>query len=91
MSQLRDDDNIEQDSSVPDVKDSTKAPRRNSQKTLTKPILDDEVIEEKSFSERWKTNRFWLVRGSYHFLHSVWTIVMFIGGFIVWLISLLFI
>lgn len=48
-------------------------------------------IERESFSERWSNSRFWLVRGSYVVLRAVWTVVMVIGGFIAWLISLLFI
>ncbi|KJJ38164.1 hypothetical protein [Aequorivita vladivostokensis] len=48
-------------------------------------------IEKKSFFERWSNSRFWLVRGSYVVLRAVWTVVMVIGGFIAWLISLLFI
>ena len=48
-------------------------------------------IEKESFSERWSNSRFWLVRGSYVVLRAVWTVVMVIGGFIAWLISLLFI
>lgn len=54
-------------------------------------ILENNDIQDRSFLERWKNSRFWLVRGSYIFLVSVWTVVMVIGGFIVWLISFLFI
>lgn len=45
---------------------------------------------EESFLDRWKTNRFWIIRGLYYVVVSIWTIVMVIGGFIAWLISLLF-
>ncbi|WP_299390548.1 hypothetical protein [uncultured Gelidibacter sp.] len=48
-------------------------------------------IEKKSFGERWKTHRFWLFRGTYYVLFSVWAIVMAIGGAIAWLIAMLFI
>lgn len=87
MSKQIDNDNVEHDSSFLENQDSTLTSKNNSRKTAP----EAEVVEDKSFSERWKANRFWLVRGSYQFLRSVWTIVMFIGGFIVWLISLLFI
>lgn len=47
--------------------------------------------EKRSFTDRWKYNRFWLIRASYHVLRTIWIIVMAIGAFIAWLISLLFI
>ena len=50
-----------------------------------------EIEDEMSFSEKWKTSRFWLVKGTYYVLHTVWMTVMVIGGFILWLISFLFI
>jgi hypothetical protein len=53
--------------------------------------LEAVIKEKKTFSERWETNRFWLIRGSYLLLRSVWMIVMFIGGVLVWLISFLLI
>ncbi|HLW32029.1 MAG TPA: hypothetical protein VKX40_07190 [Aequorivita sp.] len=71
--------------------DSSSSSKNNSIKPEPHPVLKAEVVEEISFTERWKTNRFWLVRGSYYLLRTVWIIVMAIGGFIAWLISLLFI
>lgn len=59
--------------------------------TEPEAILKTKVVVEKSFTERWKTHRFWLVRGTYYVLYSVWMIVMVIAGFIAWLVSLLFI
>lgn len=53
--------------------------------------LNSKNSEGKSFLARWKTSRFWVIRAIYIFLVSVWTIVMIIGGFILWLISFLFI
>ncbi len=91
MSQQIDNDNIERDSSVLEAQESPYTSKTNLEETDSEPVWEAEVIEKRPFSERWQTNRFWLVRGSYHFLRSVWTIVMVIGGFIVWLISLLFI
>lgn len=71
--------------------DSASSSKNNSIKTGSDPVLKAEVVKEISFTERWKTNRFWLVRGSYYLLRTVWIIVMAIAGFIAWLISLLFI
>lgn len=45
---------------------------------------------EKDFMERWKTNRFWVIRATYYIVISVWTIILVVGGFIAWLISFLF-
>lgn len=56
-----------------------------------KAIPEVKNATKDSFIERWKSHRFMLVRGLYFFLASVWTVVMVIGGFIGWLISLLFI
>lgn len=44
-----------------------------------------------SFVERWENHRFWLVRASYTFLYSVWVVVMAVGGFIAWLVAMLFV
>lgn len=55
------------------------------------PVEEDVTGEKQSFSERWKTNRFWVVRATYHIFYSVWIVVMAIGGLIAWLIALLFI
>lgn len=41
--------------------------------------------------EKWKKHRFWLVRISYLILHSIWIVAVSIGGFIAWLISILFV
>lgn len=42
------------------------------------------------FFEKLKNNRFWLVRVFYTIVSAVWTIVVVIGGFIAWLVSILF-
>ena len=91
MQQQKDNDIFECHSSVIKTQDSTLNSKNNSKETESETVLKAEVVAEKSFSERWKTNRFWLVRATYYVLRSVWMIVMVIGGFIVWLISLLFI
>jgi len=81
-----------------DINDTTsplnpKEPASTSSNTIkeNEPKPTANQVEKESFSDRWKNNRFWLVRGSYHFLRTVWLIVMAVGGFIAWLISLLFI
>lgn len=48
-------------------------------------------IEKKPFLEPLKTNRFFLIRVLYHILRSIWIVAMIVGGFIAWIISLLFI
>ncbi|MAP79499.1 MAG: hypothetical protein CL526_00280 [Aequorivita sp.] len=64
----------------------TKSPKNNIG-AEKKPKIDGEP----SFFERWETSRFWLIRAIFVVVRSVWMVVMVIGGFIVWLISLLFI
>lgn len=54
-------------------------------------VLEAKVVKKKPFDERWRTNRFFLVRGSYFVLKSVWMVVMAIGAFIAFVISMLFI
>ncbi len=56
-----------------------------------KQLLETPDLETKSFSERMKTNRFWVVRSVYYASYSVWMIVMAIGIGIAWLIAMLFI
>ncbi|TDU39760.1 hypothetical protein BXY82_1790 [Gelidibacter sediminis] len=57
----------------------------------TQDATPEPIAKDRSFGERWKTHRFWLVRVSYHVLFSVWAIVMAIGGIIAWIIAMLFI
>ncbi|SHG49937.1 hypothetical protein SAMN05444483_1145 [Salegentibacter echinorum] len=65
--------------------------KAKEQEKDTKHVLEEDVAQEQSFSERWKTNRFWVIRATYHIFYSVWIVVMAIGGLIAWLIALLFI
>lgn len=65
--------------------------KEEEQEKDTEPVLEDDAAQEQSFSERWKTNRFWIIRATYHIFYSVWIVVMAIGGLIAWLIALLFI
>ncbi|MGO3183914.1 MAG: hypothetical protein ACTIJ9_13895 [Aequorivita sp.] len=91
MTRQIDNENTDNKTSVLETQDSTSTSKNTTRETDSEPVLKAEVEEKKSFSERWETNRFWLVRGTYHVLRSVWMVVMFIGGLIAWLISLLFI
>ncbi|WP_026449626.1 hypothetical protein [Aequorivita capsosiphonis] len=91
MSQRIDQENVQHSSSIVADQDPPLISKGTSIDQEPEPVLENKTVEKKSFSERWQTNRFWLVRGSYHVLRSVWMVAMFIGGLIAWLISLLFI
>ena len=91
MSQQIYNDNLEQNNFVLEAQESTSTSKDEKRAEELECVFEEIVVEKKSFSERWKTNRFWLVRGSFHVLKSVWMVAMVIGGFIAWLISLLFI
>jgi|GEM_PF-1659385 len=82
---------IENEVSVLKIQGSVLSLKNTSKNGDDQHISKAENIEKPSFSERWQNHRFWLVKGSYYLLRSVWIIVMFTGGFIAWLISLLFI
>lgn len=66
-------------------------PIQNPEESNTNPQSKPKFLKKKSFTEKWENHRFWLVRASYIVLRSVWMIVLAIGGFIAWLIALLFI
>lgn len=91
MSEHRENENNQQGNS----NFGSQEPQLSSKPTLTEsepiPDLRDKAAEKKSFTERWKTSRFLLVRGSFSVLRSVWMVVMVVAGFIAWLISMLFI
>lgn len=91
MTQQIEDANPEPENSVLKPTDSVSTSENNAIKTEQETVNKAEVVAEKSLSVKWRTNRFWLVRGTYFVFRSVWMVVMFIGGLIVWLISLLFI
>jgi len=72
-------------------------PERRNQ---SQPENTDDTISRKrtepdqnsdSFLDKWKNNRYLLLRISYKFLRGIWIVVMTIGAFIAWLISFLFI
>lgn len=91
MTQLIGSDNLEQDDSVFETQDLTLTSRNKLSESELMPVLKTELLAEKSFSNRWKTHRFWLVRAIYYVFYSVWMIVMGIGTLIAWLIAMLFI
>ena len=64
---------------------------QKSREAERKAALENPIIKEKSFADRMKTHRFWLVRGVFYIFYSVWMVVMAIGMFIAWLIAMLFI
>lgn len=91
MSQRKDNDNVEHKGTILAVQDSTLSSKYTAKEKGSKPVEKAKIIKKKSFFQRLKTNRFWLIRGLYYVLHSVWIVVMAIGGFIAWLIAILLI
>ncbi|MBB6681276.1 hypothetical protein H4O20_07450 [Aequorivita sp. 609] len=72
-------------------KQESELPSTNNENKIEPEIVSDSEVEEDSFTEKWKNNRFLLIRGTYYLLHSIWMVIMVVGGFIAWLIALLFI
>lgn len=66
-------------------------PENTSNEIESQPNLQEIVPDKKPFLEPLKTNRFFLIRVLYHILRSIWIVAMIVGGFIAWIISLLFI
>jgi len=85
MSQQLHSKNSEFDGS--DIKNQDSESHSDNDSTKT----ESSVEEKKSFIDKWKTSRFWLIKGGFYVLRSIWMTVMVIGGFILWLISFLFI
>jgi hypothetical protein len=48
-------------------------------------------IVERSFAEKWEHHRFSFIRATYLVFNTAWIVVMAIGGFIAWLVAMLFI
>lgn len=68
----------------------TEALRARRQKELR---LEREAIRDahrSSIIDKWRKHRYWLPRASYKLLQSIWIATIAIGGFIAWLISLVF-
>lgn len=61
----------------------------NTNKIASETTLKNKIDKKKTFVERWKTNRFWIIKGTYYFLHYTWVAVMAVGAFIAWLIAML--
>lgn len=91
MSKQVDNDNVEDDPSFLKTQKVALSSENTSSESNRKHTGKAAVVEKVSFIDRWKTNRFWLVRGTYYVLYSVWMTVIVIAGFIAWLISFLFI
>lgn len=71
---------------------SASSSSENSESELNVETTQQAIIQKKvPLLEPLKTNRFFLVRVLYFILRSIWIIAMIIGGFIAWIISLLFI
>ncbi|MDD2983615.1 MAG: hypothetical protein PHQ74_09520 [Crocinitomicaceae bacterium] len=66
-------------------------PENTANEVESQPDLQERNPDKKPFIEPLKTNRFFLIRVLYHILRSIWIVAMIVGGFIAWLIALLFI
>ncbi|MEM0516954.1 MULTISPECIES: hypothetical protein [Aequorivita] len=91
MTQRKDDESLKYKRSYIEAQKSSSKRKFIEKKSEQKLTVKSEVVENSSFFYRWENSRFWLLRGIFNVLRSVWMIVMLIGGFIAWLISLLFI
>lgn len=69
----------------------TEALRARRQRELRKEKEAERRASKASIVEKWKTHKYWLPRATYYLLHSIWIATVAIGGFIAWLISILFI
>lgn len=87
MSKQINTEDFEKQHAVLETQDALATSKKKSQK----PVIEVDVVKKKPFDERWRTNRFFLIRGTYFVLKSVWMIVMGIGAFIAFVISMLFI
>lgn len=77
--------------SILDRRDALLISKMEAEEAAVRDRLKDSDLDQLSFADRMKTNRFWVIRMLYYVFYSVWMIVMGIGMFIAWLISLLFI
>lgn len=74
-----------------EAEDSNLTSENKAIQETSETLPKNKVVKEMSFLEKWRTNRFWIIKGSYYLLHSIWLIVMSIGAFIAFVISMLFI
>ena len=91
MSQQINHDNVGDKALVLEAREARFISDHKAKEAEQKVLLRSPIVNEKTFAERMKTNRFWLVRGVYYVFYSVWMIVMTIGIAIAWLIAMLFI
>ncbi|MEO5788217.1 MAG: hypothetical protein ACOH2D_07915 [Gelidibacter sp.] len=91
MSQQINHDNVGGEALVLEAREARLISDTKVKEAELKQLLEISALNKKSFSERMKANRFWLVRGVYYAFYSVWMIVMTIGIAIAWLIAMLFI
>lgn len=91
MSQEIDQTNNAHDESISKIQEAPMASKYRADETDPNPVVKAQVVKKKTFTERMKTHRFFLVRGIYYIFYSVWAIVMGIGMLIAWLIAMLFI
>lgn len=68
----------------------TEALRARRQKELRLAKEAERDAQRSSKIDKWRKSRYWLPRATYHLLHSIWITAMAIGGFLAWLISLIF-
>ena len=91
MPQQIDNDNVEHELPVFETREARLISDNKAKEAELKRLSETPDLKKKSFSEKLKTNRFWLVRSIYYAFYSVWMIVMGIGILIAWLIAMLFI
>lgn len=73
-----------------DGKPLSEALRARRQKELRLQREAKRRAGKTSISQKFKTHRYWIPRALYYLLHSIWIAAIAIGGFIAWLISLIF-
>lgn len=68
----------------------TEALRARRQKELRLQKEAEKRAGKVTFSQKLKTHRYWIPRAIYHLVRSIWIVAIAIGGFVAWLISLIF-
>ncbi|HLW14599.1 MAG TPA: hypothetical protein VKX30_03750 [Flavobacteriaceae bacterium] len=77
-------------SNNPSEEPLTEALRARRQRELRKEKEAERRASKVSIAEKWKNHRYLLPRAIYYLFHSIWVAAVAIGGFIAWLISMLF-
>lgn len=77
-------------SNKPSEEPLTEALRARRQRELRIEREAERRASKTSIADKWKNHRFLLPRAIYYLLHSIWIAAVAIGGFIAWLISMLF-